>query len=101
MEGDGLHIFSSNCPSALYAKSISIYPSTHPDFLSTHTNSLNFNLADICENDLQSEFIPRKDNRIVLINSQLPFYINTYGLRNIGDNFEEVTSYVFIVHLSV
>eukprot|EP01038_Epipyxis_sp_PR26KG_P005866 gene5866-8090_t len=75
---DGLLICAQTTASKLFSKGVSVYPSTHSDFLS-RANSLEVDLTptgEACDPDT-SEIIPRQINRLVVIRSRRPFVLTT------------------------
>lgn len=97
---DGLHIFESSTTSALYTKGISIYPSFHPNYLSIKSG-LNIDMYELFSSK-SSEVVLRHANRVVFINSHVPFFIqtNVNEERVDEESLEKATSLVFIVQLT-
>lgn len=78
--GDGLRIYDESSAGKLFSQGVSVYPSTHSDFLS-RSSSLAIDLQARC-NLSHSEFIPRAANRLVVVRSRKLCTLLTPG----GDN---------------
>lgn len=92
-EDDGIMIFDSNTMTCLQSQGISKFPSVHPDFLSS-SKGLFIDTHKRCKS-VESEVIPMKANRLILINSGIPFYLYKSDT-SIGDNSQK---YLFTIYL--
>ena len=84
--------------------------STHPDFYSVGTGieggDLAVDLDLISRRELESETVPRKYNRMVLLGPQLPYQLiseksNESELDNEVTDFEKSHIFVFVVEFSL
>lgn len=69
---DGLRIFDDFAAGRLYSQGVSVYPSAHSDFFSK-SGDLAIDMMARC-NVTNSELVPRKTNRLVLLQPKKPFY---------------------------
>lgn len=101
---DGLRIFDDFAAGRLYSQGVSIYPSAHSDFFSK-SGDLLIDMAARC-NMTNSELVPRKTNRLVLLQPKRPFYFtvpspSTKEVKKSAreDEFESKTMLALVVFL--
>jgi hypothetical protein len=97
---DGIEIYEEASSGMLFAQGISIYPSVHPSFLSSGGN-LTIDMAARCKG-ATSEIIPRRNNRLVLINSRVPFSFRSSSTSlQSKEKFHRRTSVVLVIQMSL
>ena len=100
---DGLRIFDDFAAGRLYSQGISVYPSAHSDFFSK-SGDLLIDMVARC-NVTNSELVPRKTNRLVLLQPKRPFYFSVPSADLVpsaapnADEFESRTMIALVVYL--
>lgn len=103
---DGVRIFDEYATGLLFSQGVSVYPSVHPDFLS-RSSDLHINMTARCGDD-NSVYVPRKANRLVLVQPRKPLALVSSGAEALppamrsdaADNFKHRVAMAFVVVLS-
>jgi hypothetical protein len=93
---DGLRIYDEASAGKLFSQGVSVYPSTHSDFLS-RSSSLAIDLGARC-NASQSEFVPRSPNRLVVVRSKKLCTLLTPG--GPATSFDKATMIALVMTLT-
>jgi len=95
-DNSGVKIFDPALTSYLFAKGASVYPNTHPNFVSVRGDiklaAIEPNLRKFISSSV-SENVPQMLNRLILINSNIPFTLNCVS--RMGSKVQNMTGRYF------
>lgn len=100
-DNDGLIVYGEGSAQCLRETGGMIDSSKHPDFVSANNGDLDIQIDVLCGNNVDSELLPRKHSRLVLIAPNRPFAFSSPGDESLNKKpFDAKTGLALVLSLS-